>query len=433
LSIVVAAMAAEPLVRPLAAQDPMDLRVAASVMAAARRLGEADAGRLWGRPVHGPLLLADPSTRAVVANMADVAGQLHPQGGLFVGTLPPEVGIANTATEWAGRRWTMVMWPLPATRYERDRLLAHEMYHRIQDSLGLAPTEWSNGHLETQGGRAWLRLEWRALTEALVRRDAERRQALEDALAFRRYRRSLFPDAARAERALELNEGLAEYTGFALSGLPAHVLAGRVAVHLATYDGRPTFVRNFAYASGPAYGVLLDEAGERWRRGLTPEHDLGELAARAYGLRPRADSLPALLRRAERYEGALVLADETARAERRASRLAHHRRRFLDGPTLTISFDDQTSFTFDPNGVEALDDVGTVYAGARVTGPWGVLQARGGGVLMAREGGRFVRVVVPVPAGAAEPPLRGDGWTLELASGWRVEPAERAGSWRVVR
>ena len=85
---------------------------------------------------------------------------------------------------------------------------------------------------------------------------------------FRQERRRLFPKAAAAENALELNEGLAEYTGARLGlRLPEQRLA-YATYALARQLDAPSFVRSFAYASGPAYGLLLDEALPDWRRGL---------------------------------------------------------------------------------------------------------------------------------------------------------------------
>jgi hypothetical protein len=61
----------------------------------------------------------------------------------------------------------------------------------------------------------------------LLRGSAEvRASALRDALAFRRKRRSVFPVAAAAERADEIREGLAQYTGVV------------VAAPLSSTDGR---------------------------------------------------------------------------------------------------------------------------------------------------------------------------------------------------
>src|SRR5262249_36659367 len=149
------------------------------------------------------------------------------------------------------------------------------------DDLGLPATDTDNGHLASRDGRIWLRMEWRALREALIRDGDERRQAVADALVFRAYRRTLFAKANDAERRMELNEGLAEYTGFRLSGLPPAVLPDRAAVQLAQQEQEASFVRNFAYASGPAYGALLDACGLDWRRGASFQLDLGNLLGSA--------------------------------------------------------------------------------------------------------------------------------------------------------
>src|SRR5215469_4870778 len=71
---------------------------------------DEDGGRLWGRTLYGPILFVDPQSRYAVANQRDAAGVLEPAGeGLFAGTLPNDVVIANTATDWGGTHWTMVM------------------------------------------------------------------------------------------------------------------------------------------------------------------------------------------------------------------------------------------------------------------------------------------------------------------------------------
>ncbi|MFQ5765610.1 MAG: hypothetical protein ACE5GT_11830, partial [Rhodospirillales bacterium] len=146
---------------------------------------------LWGRALYGPMLFVDPETRFVVANHEDEDGKLTEQDAVFVGTLPDEEQIANTAYAWAGVTWTMVIWPLPENRYSRMRLLMHESFHRIQGDLGVLGANPANSHLDTKDGRIWLRLEWRALAEALIRRGQERHKAIKDALVFRAYRRSL--------------------------------------------------------------------------------------------------------------------------------------------------------------------------------------------------------------------------------------------------
>src|SRR6185295_15092033 len=174
---------------------------------AARVFGEteeaalADDGKLWGVSLVGPILFADPRTRAVAANQPAEQGRLREEQGVFVGTLPNEVTIANTGTDWAGVRWTMVMWPLPEERFARAQLVLHESFHRIQPQLAHGGSGPFPLHLDGEGGRTWLRLEFRALAAALLAHDEPRRAALADALVFRARRRALFPEALATESA----------------------------------------------------------------------------------------------------------------------------------------------------------------------------------------------------------------------------------------
>src|SRR5688500_11221308 len=80
----------------------------------------AEGGALWGRPLCGPVVLVDPTTRDAVAS-AD--------GRVFEAKIPESIGIANTSVDWDGRAWTMVMWPLPDDELGRRKLLAHESFH----------------------------------------------------------------------------------------------------------------------------------------------------------------------------------------------------------------------------------------------------------------------------------------------------------------
>ncbi len=415
---------------PALAQAPaIDVEHARAYFREAERLSDNDAGQLWGIEFYGPLLFVDPATRSVVANLSAI--RLSETAGVYTGELPADQNVANTAVQWSGRRWTMLVWPLPSNRYDRQRLLAHEMFHRVQPDLGLPMSSPPNQHMATMEGRIWTRLEWRALAEALIRTGRERTAAVLDALAFRARRHSLFPNAAEEERALEINEGLAEYTGFKLSGLPAEVLADRAAVALESRERQTEFARAFAYATGPAYGLLLDESGRSWREELSATSDLAALAAEAYGIAPPRGGDAEM--RIASYDGERVIAQETARAERQAERLDRLRGRFLGGPVLRLTPGANFRYAFDPNAAVPIPDVGTVYESARVTDAWGVLEVESGGVLLAGTAAGITGIVVPAPAEATAPPRSGDGWRLELAPGWRVEPGERAGDWQVVR
>jgi hypothetical protein len=404
-----------------------DPTLARRYFAEARALWQQDGGRLWGVSLEGPLLFADRVTRRVVANAPDRFKQLREENGVYVGQLDPDVPIANTATTWAEVKWTMVVWPLPRDRDARAVLLMHESWHRVQDRLGLPGAAPANHHLDTADGRLWLQLEWRALRQALLRDGDARRDAIADALLFRAFRRSLFAKAAAEERALEMHEGLAEYTGVKLSGMAdadqrlyaARALESRP-------PAMPSFVRSFAYLSGPAYGLLLDAGGASWRPGLKPTHDLGALLAQTLKLPAPTLTKAEAEARAQRYGGDQLRAAEQERERARQKRLAEYRALFVDGPVLTLPLQDP-QFSFDPNQLHPLEGQGTVYGFIKLTDTWGVLTAPNG-ALMAAD---FKRATVSAPADSKT--LKGDGWELELKKGWRLVPGNRKGDLMLIK
>lgn len=396
------------------ARADIDPAEAATIFEQAKTLSDAGGGKLWGQPLAGPILLVDPVTRQVVANRPAGDGSLVVQGDVFIGTWPEEMGIANTAIDLAGERWTMLMWPLPEESYARGRLLMHESFHRIQPAINLPAVSSENPHLDERDGRIWLQLEWRALAEALIREGDTQTQAMRDALLFRGVRHSLYEGAAETERQLELNEGLAEYTGYRLSGLPTGVLPDRVSIRLIESQNGTGYTRNFAYTSGPAYGLLLDQHRPDWRANLTPESDLAALLTETLEFTmPEAVDAEAS-ERAKAYDGDKVVARETQRAEARAERLAAYRAAFLDGPALSLPLSGDVSYTFNPNTLESFDETRTVFGTIRVVDVWGILDVTGG-ALVTRTDGRLESVRVSL---TDDDTSAGAGWTLKLNEGW---------------
>jgi hypothetical protein len=64
-------------------------------------------------------------------------------------------------------------------------------------------------------------------------------------------------------------------------------------------------------------------------------------------------------------------------------------------------------FTFDPNTVQPLGDLGTVYPSMEVRDLWGKITITAGGLVSPD----FTRLTVPA---------NGEGYTLTLNEGWRV-------------
>src|SRR6266571_8084850 len=65
---------------------------------------------------------------------------------------------------------------------------------------------------------------------------------------------------------------------------------------LANAEAGESFVRTFAYMSGPAYGVLLDASSPGWTRRVRGTDDLATLVMRALAVQPATDATAAATR-----------------------------------------------------------------------------------------------------------------------------------------
>ena len=104
--------------------------------------------------------------------------------------------------------------------------------------------------------------------------------------------------------------------------------------------------------------------------------------------------------------------------------LALNRRKFVDGPVLTLGFR-HMNVQFNPQNLEPLSDAGTVYPTIRVTDDWGVIEGKSGALMKPD----WSALVVPAPASTSGSSIAGDGWTLELKPGWRIVPGGRSGDY----
>jgi hypothetical protein len=110
-----------------------------------------------------------------------------------------------------------------------------------------------------------------------------------------------------------MNEGLAEYTGVRL-GNPQPTDAQTATLRdLSNQAKVPSLVRSFAYATGPAYGLLLDRYRPDWRTALQTGQTLPELLQSALKLTLPADLEHATQQQAVRYDGVALHATEAER------------------------------------------------------------------------------------------------------------------------
>jgi hypothetical protein len=364
--------------------------------------------QLWKTPLYGPMLFVNPQNRLTYANMPDSAGILKPEGGIYTGSLPKDVMVANTAIYWGGRTWSVLLWPLPEDRNERLNLLLHESFHRIQEQIGFPAKSPTADHLSTMEGRIFFFLELQALKVALQKPINRRQTDLANALAFRQKREQLFPRTFANERILEMNEGLAEYTGASLgrSDLRPHLYA-----QIDTAGNRKSLIRSFAYLTGPIYGLLLQEKAKHWTQQIDSNANFPDLISRYYQV--KASNAPD----ESIYEGAAIRLSEQQKETIRLQTVAAYTETFMRRPVLRITLV-KMSVIFNPNTLFDLGDYGTIYPTGEVKDNWGHLKVNKGGMLL--KDWHIVSVPVSGQLDMAALHLEGDGWTLDLKDGWHL-------------
>ena len=372
---------------------------------------------LWNKDLYGSLLLVNPETREIYANEPDNKGVLVKAGTLYKGVLPHEISMANTAIEWNGKLWAMVILPLSKDKDQRINLLAHELFHRAQPSLNFSAANANNAHLDTKDGRIYFRLELEALkSSVLAQTDKEKRLHLTNALTFRKYRNKIFPNTVSTENALELNEGMAEYTGQTVSGLNKKENAGNhFKTYIESFMSMPTFVRSFAYRTIPTYGFLAAQVNKEWNKQITDNTNLADYFTSLLKIKIPHNIDKAIQKNMMLYDGQKIIDEESLREEKNIKLLAEYRAKFIEQSHFDIQLE-KMNFSFDPRIVVPLDDKGTVYPRIRISDVWGVLTATNGALVTFD----WKKVTVTKPTATNNLKLSGDGWTLDLLEGYSV-------------
>ena len=385
---------------------------------AVEQICKKDNGKLWGINLYSPILCID-SLRNVWSNEPDNENKFVKQENIYRGKYPIDKSVANSITEVYGKKWVMVMVPLPEEELERNILFTHEIFHYWQDSLKLISFNYNNAHLEQKDARIWLKMEWLALSKALLTEGEERRMCIEDALCFRAYRRSLYPDYVTAENAFEIHEGIPQYTGMKLCIDSDSLYRAKLDESLEKYLAAENLVRSYAYHSGSVYGYLLDQSGHNWRKQLNATSDLGSIVQKMYETFLPVDIQNQCEIRKNKYSYARIEKEEQARDKRKQYELAQLKTVFQTN-CITLPLR-KMNISFNPNRITALEGLGTVYKEARIVDEWGILNVFNIGCLINDD---WKSVTIPLsdykPGNETKHIITND-WQLDLNEGFILE------------
>ncbi|MET3036694.1 hypothetical protein ABXT08_11360 [Chryseobacterium sp. NRRL B-14859] len=372
---------------------------------------------LWNKDLYNAMLFVEPQTRKVFANEPDSLGSLKADQNMYSGVLPDKINIANTSMEWNGKRWAMVMLPLPANKQNRINLLAHELFHSAQPSLGFTLNNPDNNHLDKMEGRMYLRLELEALKKSLLSSsEKEMKRHLTNALTFRKYRHTFYKGSDITENELELNEGIAEFTGVIISNRNKKQTVTFLVDGINSFFNNPTFVRSFAYHTIPVYGYLLYNQDKNWNKKITSTTNLTGYLINAFHISIPADLEKAVKDNMKEYNGLLITREEIQRDEKIKKIIADYKLKFIEQPHFEIRFE-KMNVSFDPRNIIPIEDKGTVYPNMKLTDSWGILNVEKGALMSPN----WDKISITNPVSIEGKKITGDGWTLDLTDGYSVE------------
>ncbi len=388
-----------------------------------------DNGMLWGENLYGPVMYVDSRSRAIFANQQDREGILKPRDGIYGGILPKERIITNNVIEFGGLRYAMVPLPENEDHYRMVTRTVHSLFHCFQDRHSLKPSTFSTRHLNQKNARLYLKLEWKALTNAIGSTGEARNQAIRDALVFRGARRELFPDAIADENKFENYEGLTTFTYIKLCTSGPEEMKTRILEYLERIYQNSSYAWGYGFVHGALYATLLSDKDFDFKQIHTTDFDLGRAALEAYGV-----TLPEVCRDvagslAFNYDIQSIRTEESEREERINVNTRRIVSTFNEKPVLIINME-SPNFSFEPEDIDYLDTLGTLYEKLRVADNWGKLAVDNGGALLTNDL-RTLRVSAKEFL-AERNHISGEGWHLVLNDGWRAVPSAN-GSYTITK
>jgi hypothetical protein len=377
-----------------------------------------DSGKLWGENLYGPVMFVDSKTRAIYTNVADQENLLKAREGIFTGILPRERLITNNVIEFGGVRYAMAPLPEEEDQVRITMRAIHSLFHCFQERHDLKPSTFTTRHMNEANARLLLKLEWKALTNAIKSSGDARNQAIRDALIFRGARRELFPGAITDENKFENYEGLTTFTYMKLGTAGDDELKARLLDYLERIYSNSSYASGYGFVHGALYAYLLNARDFDFKQITTPDFDLGTATATAYSV-----TMPELCRDvagslALNYDLPAIRAEEVEREKMITEQTRKIVTTFTERPVLIVQME-SPNFSFEPEDIKSLDTLGILYTKLRVSDNWGKLTVDEGGALLTND--LRTLTVSAREVKTERNHVTGTGWHLILNDGWYSE------------
>lgn len=376
-----------------------------------------DGGKLWGKNLYGPIMYVDRISRKLYANQQDKEGILKLKDGVYTGDYPGERIINMGDIEFGGTLFAMVPLPRFEDDYRIKTMTIRSLFHYYQRTSGLETMPFNTRHMDEKPARLLLKLEWRALRNAVESTGDKRIQAIRDALIFRGARREQYPGRTADENRFENHEGLPTFTFTLLCNKSDKEVKEKLIQNLDSIYRFPSYSRSFGIISGALYAYLGYSNGYDLKEIKCDTVNLASIVEESYNIH-----LPEFCRD---VAGSLALGYDVEsiyreEEERQAFIKEFNRRQlstFTERPVVYLELE-SPYFDFEPGDIRPLDTLGTIYDAIRISDNWGKLTVEKGGCLVSSNI-RFSRITAK-NFKETKNHYSGDGWHLILNSDWQV-------------
>jgi hypothetical protein len=378
---------------------------------------DSDGGKLWGKNLYGPMMFVDRPTRKIIANKPDKEGLLKLKDGVYNGSFPREMVLDNAGVVFGGTLFGTAPLPVREDTLRITSRAVHGLFHAFRKNSGIKPSINYIRTMDEKNSRLWLKLEWRALKNALNSSGDLRDQSIRDALVFRGARREQYQAEIGEENNFECWEGLTTFT-YTLICSKSDDEARKSLIDILdrTYKFQ-SFSRSYGFIHGALYAWLAYQKGFDFKTIKTDSVDLSGVVKNLYNIQ-----LPVICRD---VAGSLALGyDVESIYQEEEKRLADikegiHREisAFTEKPVVYIALE-SPYFDFEPEEIRSLDTLGTIYNSIRVSDNWGKLTVDKGGCLVSYNL-RSMRVTAKNFT-ETKNHISGDGWHLILNDEWKV-------------
>lgn len=383
---------------------------------------DRDGGKLWGKNLYGPLMFVDRASRKIIANHPDNEGLLKGKDGIYTGIFPKELVINNNPVLFGDLQFAMAPIPTEEDDFRTISRAIHGLFHSFQESEGYTSQSYNTSNMDEKNARLWIKLEWNALRKAINTEGPEQKLALRDALIFKGSNRELYGKYAADETRFENYEGMATFTFLLLSTGSPEEFKTRLMEYLDRFYNMQSYVRSYGFIHGALYATLLYNKGFDFSSVRSSDFDLGEKVRELYGIQ-----LPAVCRDvagslAFNYDIDKIRQEEAAREARIKESIYRQISIFTEKPVVYLELE-SPYFDFEPEDINPMDTLGTLYSRIRVSDNWGKLSVDNGGCLLSYNL-KYLRMTAK-GFKADENKVEGEGWRLQLNDGWELIPVEQ--------